>query len=79
MIANRSRDKENNDISSEKIMSLPIRAIVFYKPKSLPHFGKLGQSNKAVTFLGVRKLCKMNGRIIYTILAFLELNFLAKE
>jgi hypothetical protein len=40
-IANRSRDREKNDISSVKILSLPLRAMVFYKLKNLPHFGKL--------------------------------------
>ena len=30
-------------------MSLSLRAIVFYKRKSLPHFGKLMQSNEVVT------------------------------
>jgi hypothetical protein len=67
MIANRSRDKENNDISSVKIISLPLRAMVFYKPKSLPHFGKLMQTNEVVILLGMRRLSRRCGWIIYTI------------
>jgi len=67
MIAIRSRERENNDISNVKIMSLSLRAIVFYKPKSLPHFGKLMQTNEVITLLGVRRLSRMCGWIIYTI------------
>ena len=57
MIAIRSRDRENNDTSSEKIMSLSLRAIVFYKPKSLPHFGKLMQTNEVV-ILRMRRISR---------------------
>jgi hypothetical protein len=66
-IANRSRDRENNDISSVKITILPLRAMVFYKPNSLPHFGKLMQTNEVVALLGMRRLSRRCGWIIYTI------------
>jgi hypothetical protein len=69
IIAIRSRDRENNDISSEKIVSLSLRAIVFYKPKSLPLFGKLMQTNEVVTLLETRRLSRMCGWIICTIQA----------
>jgi hypothetical protein len=35
-------------------MSLPLRAVIFYKPKSLPHIGKLMQSNEVIALLGMR-------------------------
>jgi len=61
-IANRSRDRESNDISKVKIMSLPLRAMVFYyKSKSLPHFGKLMQTNEVATLLGIRRLSRRCG------------------
>jgi hypothetical protein len=47
-------------------MSLPLR-YVFYKPKSLPHFGKLMHSNEVVALLGRRELPRRCGWIIYTI------------
>src|SRR4030066_1259121 len=50
-IANRSRNIDVNDISTVKIMSLPLR-YVFYKLKSLPHFGKLIYTNEVVACLG---------------------------
>jgi len=54
-------NRENNDISSVKIMSLPLRAMVFYKPKSLPHFGKLIQTNEVVALLRMRRLFRRCG------------------
>ena len=66
-IVNRSRDRENNDISSVKIMSLPLRAMVFYKPKSLPNIGKLMLTNEVVALLVMRRLFRRCGWIIYTI------------
>jgi hypothetical protein len=65
-MANRSRNIDNNDISTVKIMSLPLR-YVFYKPKSLPHFGKLIHSNEVVALLGRRATPRRCGWIIYTI------------
>jgi hypothetical protein len=65
-IANRSRNIEVNDISTVKIMSLSLR-YVFYKPKSLPHFGKLMHSNEVVTLLGRAEPPGRCGWIIYTI------------
>jgi hypothetical protein len=52
-IANRSRNMDNNDISTVRIMSFPLKH-VFYKPKSLPQFGMLMQSNEVVALLGMR-------------------------
>jgi hypothetical protein len=68
-IANRSRDREKNDISSVKIMNHPLRVMVFYKPKSLPHFGKLMQTNEVVALLGMRRLSRRCGWSFYTIQA----------
>jgi hypothetical protein len=65
-IAKRSRNIEVNDISTVKIMSLPLR-YVFYKPKSLPHFGKLMKSNEVVALLGRREPPRRCGWNIYTI------------
>jgi N-acyl-D-aspartate/D-glutamate deacylase len=79
MIAIRSRDRENNDTSSEKIMSLSLKAIVFYKPKSLPNFGKLMQDNEVFTFLGMRRLSRRCGWIIYTIQAVYKMTGLPAD
>jgi hypothetical protein len=65
-IANKLRNIEINDISTVKIMSLPLR-YVFYKPKSLPHFGMLMHPNEVVSLLGRRKPPRRCGWIIYTI------------
>jgi hypothetical protein len=67
-IVNRSRNIEINDISTVKIMNLPLM-YVFYKPKSLPHFGKLIHSNEVVVLLGRREPSRSCGWIIYTIQA----------
>jgi len=72
MIANRSRDREKNDISSVKIMSLPLRTMVFYKSKSLPLFGKLMQTNEVVALLVMRRLSRRRGWSFYTIQLFLK-------
>jgi hypothetical protein len=50
-------------------MSLPLRTMVFYKPKSLPHFGKLMQTNEVVALLGMRRLSRRCGWSFYTIQA----------
>lgn len=63
----KSRNREKNGIGSEKIMSLSLKAIIFYKPKSLPHFGKLMQFNEIITLLGMRRLSSRCGWIICTI------------
>jgi hypothetical protein len=69
-IANRSRNIEINDISTVKIMSIPLR-YVFYKLKNLPHFGKLMHSNEVVALLGRRETPRRCGWIIYTIHAII--------
>jgi hypothetical protein len=65
-IANKSRNREINDISIVNIMSLSLR-YVFYKPKSLPHFGKLMHSNEVVALFGRREPPRRYGWIIYTL------------
>jgi len=40
---------------------------VFYKPKSLPHFGKLMHSNEVVALFGRREPPRRYGWIIYTL------------
>jgi hypothetical protein len=41
--------------------------MVFYKPRSLPHFGKLMQTNEVVALLGMRRLSRSCGWSFYTI------------
>src|SRR4030042_2494353 len=65
-IANRSRNIEVNDIINVKIINLPLRDCVL-QAKSLPHFGKLTQSNEVVASLGRREPPRRCGWIIYTI------------
>jgi hypothetical protein len=65
-MANRSKNMENNDISSVRIMNLPLR-YWFYKSNSLPHIGMLFQYNEDIAFLRASWLARRCGWNIYTL------------